>query len=688
MARSSNLGRSVAVILVGFASATLAACTSTDSTYLPQPGAAGTTGSPPTHGQSSGVLIPGDPTPPDFGSPGDGGVLGAVDASTAFGSVDASAQCATAPNPAFQKTGARDGGVPPQLPATPTQAATSVPPLTGGTLLALSDGKTAVASDPDRDQVYFVDLTTNTVRATTALMPGDEPGRLVEDGAGRVHVGLRRGGAVVTLDATTGAISARRAVCGAPRGLAYQKATDQIHVACAGGELVTLPPAGGAATRTVTLDRDLRDVVVGKDGALLVSIFRKAQVLVVTADGKVTSRLQPGSGNLLAFNGPQNRTPSVAWRMIPYGTTTGSVVMLHQTGVTDVIDPVNQGYGGVMGCGGIVQSAVSVLAQGGGAPPVAAGMNMVSLAIDVALAPDETKLAIAVPGNAETHGFPTLVESTVGSVTTTTVPQGPPPAPCGNTSPSVDGVPSGEVIAVAYSQSGVLLAQLRDPAVLWRADTHQSVVLSSDPRTDTGHMIFHVNAGGGLACASCHPEGGEDGRVWNFVCAGARRTQSIRGGITPTAPFHWDGAEHDFSGLMDDVFTGRMAGPVLNDAQKGALQKWVDTIPLLPANGGLDAAAVARGQALFNDPKVACATCHAGTLLTNNLTVDVGTGQPLQVPSLRGVSWRAPFMHNGCAATLADRFGAASCTGGDKHGFTSMLTPAQIGDLTVYLQSL
>jgi len=31
----------------------------------------------------------------------------------------------------------------------------------------------------------------------------------------------------------------------------------------------------------------------------------------------------------------------------------------------------------------------------------------------------------------------------------------------------------------------------------------------------------------------------------------------------------------------------------------------------------------------------------------NNTTIDVGTGQPLQVPSLRGVSWRAPFMHNG-----------------------------------------
>ena len=94
---------------------------------------------------------------------------------------------------------------------------------------------------------------------------------------------------------------------------------------------------------------------------------------------------------------------------------------------------------------------------------------------------------------------------------------------------------------------------------------------------------------------------------------------------------------------MDDVFAGRMAGPhARRTAQKTALQAWVDTIPALPATPGLDAAAVARGRPLFNDAQVACASCHAGTLLTNNTTVDVGTGQALQVPSLRGVSWRAP----------------------------------------------
>ena len=68
------------------------------------------------------------------------------------------------------------------------------------------------------------------------------------------------------------------------------------------------------------------------------------------------------------------------------------------------------------------------------------------------------------------------------------------------------------------------------------------------------------------------------------------------------------------------------------------------------------------------------------------LGVDVGTGGKLQVPSLRGVSLRAPYMHDGCAPTLHDRFGA--CGGGDKHGVTSGLSPSQIDDLVAYLTTL
>ena len=44
-------------------------------------------------------------------------------------------------------------------------------------------------------------------------------------------------------------------------------------------------------------------------------------------------------------------------------------------------------------------------------------------------------------------------------------------------------------------------------------------------------------------------------------------------------------------------------------------------------------------------------------------------------------------MHDGCAATLTDRF-TGTCGGGDRHGVTSRLDPLQIADLVAYLESL
>src|SRR5262245_27412699 len=146
-------------------------------------------------------------------------------------------------------------------------------PISGGTMIVTRDGSRAVVADPDRDRVVSVDLATRQVAGEVALQPGDEPGRLVEDAAGRIHVALRRGGALVTL---TGDSVVRRPVCGEPRGVVYEAATDRVHVACTGGELVSFPAAGGEAARRLRLDRDLRDVlVVGSQ--LWVTRFRSAE---------------------------------------------------------------------------------------------------------------------------------------------------------------------------------------------------------------------------------------------------------------------------------------------------------------------------------------------------------------------------------------------------------------------------
>ncbi len=585
-----------------------------------------------------------------------------------------------------------------------TTLATPPPAISGGTLLVLPGDMTAVAADPDRDRIYIVDLGASQVAATIPLQPGDEPGRAILDGAGRVEVALRGGGAVVTLDAASGVILQRRAVCAAPRGLAYEAKTDLIHVACADGELVSLPAAGGAPVRRVWLDDDLRDVVVDRDH-LLVSRFRSAEILTVDAQGVVTARTELGGFRSPQARGGQLFMPAVAWRMV--GMPGGGAAMMHQRGVDDRIQRGRAGhvvrgsYGGGASqstCDGIVHSAVSRMKPDG---TISAGPALadVPLPVDMAVSADGQQIAMVSAGNDGNIASPfgrMVAAPHVGDVDSLTGTGSGSCFPDAGTTPCwgqgsascVSNVnTTGQLIAVAFRSTGDIVTQSREPAALHFRGT--GIPLASDSRADTGHQLFHANAGAGLACASCHPEGGDDGRAWNFTCTGRRRTQSLQVGLRGTEPFHWDGDEKDFAELSTDVFTGRMSGPSLLPDQANAILSWLDAQPRVKRPAPADAAAVQRGQTVFNRSigGTSCATCHSGPHLTNNKTADVGTGGALQVPSLVGLANHAPFMHTGCAKTLADRF-APACGGGDLHGVTSGLAASEIADLVTYLQTL
>jgi mono/diheme cytochrome c family protein len=664
-----------------------AACTSSEL----GPGMAGRTGAAgSTDAPASMPFVPFSPTasstpalPIPTGAAGAGGM-------TATGT--GGAATVSAPSACGAAMGPLPGGTSPfllDISGAVTSLAVPPRPITGGTLLVLHDGSAAVASDPDRDRLFVVDLVTRAVRATVLLPPGDEPGRLVEDAKGLIHVALRRGGAVVTLDPTLGIIVAREAICAAPRGLAYEPSTDLVHVACAEGLLVSLRAAGGVI-RSLNVTRDLRDVVALADGRLVVSTFRRADALVLDGAGKVTASLRPATSARMDLTGLQTLSPSVAWRMVARGAT--GAIMLHQRALDGPVAPVPGGYAGGKGCGGIVESAVTVVDPAGQMGAASPAFQFATVAVDVALSPDGSQLAVASPGNAHTP-LPQLMVTSLSTVITNgngggCVSAGLPTV-AGPDGPGagVDGQPPGQVIAVSFASNGTIVTQSREPAALWTSDGKGTITLPAESTADTGHMLFHANSGSGIACASCHPEGGDDGRVWNFACLGPRRTQSLRGGLSGTEPFHWDGDMKDFPKLVNDVFVGRMAGPAPSDAQSAAMLHWLDSVPELPNPPPAEPAAVARGRAIFNGA-AGCATCHSGEHFTNNLSVDVGTAQglALQVPSLRGVGWRAPFLHDGCAPTLADRFG--SCGGGDKHGHTAQLLPANVSDLIAYLESL
>lgn len=541
-------------------------------------------------------------------------------------------------------------------------------PITGGTLLVAQDGRTAVAADPDRDRVFIVDLSEQRVTEVT-LQDRDEPGRVVEGPVGVVQVALRNGGAVVSIDLASGGILQRRAVCPAPRGLAWDAAKSELHVACKTGELVTLPESG-APTRVLQLGADLRDVIVDGD-RLLVTRFRNAEILSVVGDAIVASA-RPSVGDSFG----QQLEPTVAWRTLK--NPKGGALMLHQrvTPGDVAVQPGGYGAGGDPCGGAIVSETVSAidpaLPQGKGEGTLGS-LPMMAGPGDIALSPDGSTLALIVTGNSwGPLGMPPLMLLPVDDVES---------GMCGAPAPPAVTI-SGEPTAVAFTKTGDLVIQSREPATL-QVVGGPTITLSQDSRADTGLALFHMNSGTGISCSSCHPEGSEDGRVWHFSGIGARRTQFIGGGVMKRAPFHWDGDLEDFSSLVHEVFVSRMGAPRPSKAQIARFGTWLDTIPAPPSRT-IAADVAQRGLAAFE--KAECSECHSGPDMTNNLRFDVGTGGTFKVPTLLGIGSRGPYLHTGCADTIAQRFDPGC--GGDRHGAPEKLSDAERQDLIAYLEAL
>lgn len=227
-----------------------------------------------------------------------------------------------------------------------------------------------------------------------------------------------------------------------------------------------------------------------------------------------------------------------------------------------------------------------------------------------------------------------------------------------------------------------------------------------------------------MSCASCHSDGGHDGRVWDLTGfgEGLRNTVNLRGrggtgGMGAHGGLHWSNnfdEVQDFegqirqlaggTGLMADAdyFAGTRALP-LGDPKAGlstdldALAAYVaslnafDISPFRPSSGSVSATAT-EGREIFR--ALNCGACHAGTKFSASGTatlVDVGTirpssggrlGGPLtgfDPPTLRDVWATAPYLHDGSAATLEDAVRA-------HRGVT--IDEADLARLVAYLREL
>lgn len=242
-----------------------------------------------------------------------------------------------------------------------------------------------------------------------------------------------------------------------------------------------------------------------------------------------------------------------------------------------------------------------------------------------------------------------------------------------------------------------------------------------------GKQIFYnandrrMNLEGYLSCASCHLDGGQDGRVWDFTDRGEgfRNTATLRGrGGTAQGPVHWTGnfdEIHDFENDIRNAFggTGFMSAADFNatanplGAPKAGLSPELDALaayvgslsavppsPYRQSDGQLTAQGEA-GKAIFDS--LNCSSCHSGAQMTDsalNVFHDVGTIQPhsgqrigstltgFDTPTLKGVWFTAPYLHDGSAGTLYDVINNPS------HGNASGLSQSDKDDLVAYLLQL
>jgi len=203
-----------------------------------------------------------------------------------------------------------------------------------------------------------------------------------------------------------------------------------------------------------------------------------------------------------------------------------------------------------------------------------------------------------------------------------------------------------------------------------------------------------------MSCASCHNDGGQDGRTWDFTGfgEGLRNTITLNGqGGVANGPVHWTGNFDEIQDFEGQIRNFELGLGLMNDTDfhagtrdqplgtpKAGLSPDLDALaaylgslstvaksPYRSSNGTLTATAE-TGKSIFvaND----CASCHKGNGFTDsavNVRHDIGTiVQPtsgnrlggaldgLDTPTLRGLWLTAPYLHDGSAASLADAIAA------------------------------
>ena len=572
-------------------------------------------------------------------------------------------------------------------------------------LAKLGDRRLALVADADGHAVRMLDTRTGEELPQTDLT--GEPAQLVVAGDGRVFVSVRDAAEVDVLEQVPGErpslrIAGRVSTAEEPSGLALTPDGRTLLVTCGWAHVLD-----AFATRTlehafqVDVAREPRAVVTSADGRLAYVSHATASVVSVVDLMSPDHEIRAERMEQADVNGTAGK---LAWRQ-GFALARADMGILApgveaNTGDTMVRSETYGGSSEFSGPSEVFDVAVidehSAKAADPAAPPRTNGESFTQCLLPRAAAYDAAGEWLFVACQGQDTVWRTDVRPGMGARPATW---------------KVEGAPTGLAIdgerraAFAWSQASRTVTAFPVDAFHTAAQDKGEADLTRTyalgPRVETtdsvalGRKLFHTTgdpriSSDGRACASCHPDGRDDGLVW-ATPDGPRQTPTLAGRLAGTAPYGWNGARSTVKKHVTST-VHRLGGTGIDDASMDALVAYCMDMKGAPhAAKAPDQPLVAEGQDLFESSATGCSSCHMsdGTFTDGNRhnVHSKAKGDPhrrFDTPSLRSLSGTAPYFHDGRYPTLR----ALLIASDGKMGHTSQLSPHEMDALEAYLGSL
>ncbi|MDC3986903.1 c-type cytochrome [Polyangium jinanense] len=575
------------------------------------------------------------------------------------------------------------------------------------TLVRAGDKTLALVADHDERALHVVD--TGSMRQVSVTPLEGRPGHVVALEGGLVAVGLRDTSRVLLLEPADEALAKpfeeRCAVDVAAEPWAFAEEGGSLLVTSGfGGTLTVLATADLAVSHVVPLPREPRAVIVANAGGTAFvthAVGGVVSVVDLKDAAKAPESISLHAGRRVGADGTfDDKTPRAASQ----GYALARVIGMRSDGTRDAlrifaphtsVDPGAPAVGMTIGYGGSGQGPrtmaqlVSVVDPGtkrsitnhvAGVFNAAFGQDCI---LPRSAAADENGLFVAcLDIDAVIEMDPWVGDPSVAERRRIALPAGP---------SSLVLSDEGKRVFV-WSEMDRALSRIERESFgvtsvpLWRRSG-----VTRDPKIERGRRLFHTTRdarlGMGRGCASCHPEGREDGLAWTSP-DGLRQTPMLAGRIAGTGPYGWFGEHGAVRDHLNETFT-RLGGTGLSphsEEDHEALLAYVSSLPPPPQTKPKEPDLAERGKQVY--VAYGCNGCHKDGG-TDGKSHDVGSGQKgerrvdFDTPSLLGVRATAPYYHDGRYSTLDEMLSAK-----DQRMFPGTLSGADKKALLAYLETL